>query len=98
MSQAEEHKEGRISLGGKKQGILELTSEEVVSIDLIFTKERLAIAEEKLAMIQLRNAQSELMRVGKSKAVLMARLGDRVGGCISSAKIVGNDKLVYELG
>lgn len=78
-------------------GVLELTPEEITAIDLILTKERLAAAEEKLAAIQLRDAQTKLMSVAKSKAVLMAKLGARVGGRLKSAKIVGQAKLAYEL-
>lgn len=79
------------------EGVLELTSEEITTIDLILTKERLAAAEEKLAAIQLRDAQTKLMDVGKRKAVLLAKLGARVGGRIKGAKIVGQSKLAYEL-
>lgn len=79
-----------------KSGVLELTPEEITTIDLLLTKERLAAAEEKLAAMQLRDAQRQLMEVGKRKAVLMAKLGARVGGRITSAKIVGQSKLAYE--
>jgi hypothetical protein len=81
----------------QKEGVLELTSEEITTIDLILTKERLAAAEEKLAAMQLRDSQAKLMDVGKRKAVLMAKLGARVGGRIASAKIVGQSRLAYEL-
>jgi hypothetical protein len=77
--------------------VAELTPEEIASIDLIFTKERLAQAEEKLALLHLRDMQRQLMKVAKDKAVLMARLGDRLGGKLKSAKIVSNNQLAYEL-
>lgn len=80
-----------------KNGVLELTPEEITTIDLILTKERLAAAEEKLAAIQLRESQTKLMDVGKRKAVLLAKIGARVGGRIKTAKIVGQSKLAYEL-
>ena len=80
-----------------KSGIAQLTIEEITSIDLIFTKERLARAEERLAVLNLKETQTQLMDVAKSKAVLMARLGDRLGGKIKSAKIVGKAQLSYEL-
>lgn len=79
------------------KGVATLTPEEIMSLDMIFTKERLARAEEKLAVINLREAQMQLMEVAKSKAVMMARLGDRLGGQIKSAKIVGKNQLAYEL-
>ncbi len=80
-----------------KQGIVELTPDEIATIDLILTKEKLAAAEEKLAAIQLRDAQTKLMDSGKRKAVLLAKLGARVGGRITSAKIIGQSRLAYEL-
>jgi hypothetical protein len=82
---------------GLENNVLELTPEEITTIDLIFTKEQLAVAEERLAAIKLRDAQAKLMDVGKRKAVLMAKLGAKVGGRITSAKIVGHSRLVYEL-
>jgi hypothetical protein len=85
------------SLDQSKEGVLELTPEEVATIDLIITKEQLAAAEEKLAAMQLREAQRKLMDTGKRKAVLLAKVGARVGGRIKSAKIVGQSKLAYEL-
>ena len=80
-----------------KQGVLEMTQEEILTIDLLLTKERLATAEEKLAAVNLREAQAKLMDVGKRKAVLLAKMGSRVGGRIKSARVVGQTKLVYEL-
>jgi len=79
------------------KGIVELTPEEVTMVDLIMTKEQLASAEERLAAIQLRDAQSKLMDVAKRKAVLMAKLGARVGGRIKNVRVVGQSRLAYEL-
>ena len=81
----------------KKSGVVKLTPEEITMLDLLFTRERLATAEEKLAVYNLREAQKKLMEVAKSKAVAMARLGDRLGGQIKSARIVANNQLAYEL-
>jgi len=83
--------------GSNKSGIVELTHEEATSIEIVLTKERLAAAEEKLAAIQLREAQKRLMEVARAKAVLMSKLGDRLGGRLNSAKIVGKHRLAYEL-
>ena len=80
-----------------KNGTLELTPEEAATVELILTKERLAVAEERLAAIGLRESQIQLMEVAKSKAVLMAKLGARVGGRIKDAKVVGRSTLSYEL-
>lgn len=96
MNEAEEKKEAPAG-EPQKSGVLELTPEELTMIDLIFTKEQLAAAQEQLAAMQLREAQSKLMDVGKRKAVLMAKLGAKVGGRITSAKIVGQTRLAYEL-
>lgn len=81
----------------EKKGVLELSTEEIISIDLIFTKERLSLAKEKLAVYELKDAQADLMRIAKSKAVLLAKLGAKAGGKIVSAKIVGKAQLAYEL-
>lgn len=81
----------------EKKGVATLTPEEIMAMDLVFTKERLAQAEEKLAMLHLRDVQKQHMEVAKDKAVLMARLGDRIGGRLKSAKIVGKNQLAYEL-
>lgn len=80
-----------------RQGSLELTPEEAATIELILTKEKLAVAEERLAAIQLREAQIQLMEVAKRKAVLLAKIGARVGGKIKEARIVGQKHLVYDL-
>jgi hypothetical protein len=89
LGQAPEEKE--------KSGVVDLTQEEITTIDLILTKEQLAAAQEKLAANELRQAQMKLMDAGKSKAVLLAKLGARVGGRIKSAKIVGQSRIAYEL-
>ena len=81
----------------EKNGTVQLTPEEITSIDLIFTKERLARAEERLAVINLKESQQQLMEVAKSKAILMAKLGDRLGGKLKNAKITDKFRLAYEL-
>lgn len=94
---AEETRDPAVEAVPDSRGVATLTPEEITTLDLIFTKERLARAEEKLAVINLREAQKQLMEVAKNKAVLMARLGNRLGGQIKSAKIVGKNQLAYEL-
>lgn len=93
---AEEQKDAAAGAAQQK-GVATLTPEEIMGLDLIFTKERAAKAEERLAVINLREAQMQLMEAAKSKAVLLARLGDRLGGQIKNAKIVGKNQLAYEL-
>ena len=80
-----------------RHGVIELTQDEIMSIDLILTKEKLAQAEERIAAMRLRDAQSRFMDVAKQKAILLARIGDRVGGKIKDARVVGRSKLSFEL-
>lgn len=89
MSEAEE-------VAGRN-GVAQLTQEEITALDLVFTREKLAMAEERLAVIGLREAQKQLMEAAKQKAVLLARLGDRLGGRLKSARIVDKSQLAYEL-
>lgn len=80
-----------------KTGVIELTPAEITTIDLVLTRERMVVAEEKLAAMQLRDAQLKLLESAKSKAALMAQLGMRVGGKLKHAKVMDRQRLAYEL-
>lgn len=98
MQQAEDVAERAKAVAQEnRQGTIELTPEEITMIDLLLTKESLAVAEERLAAIQLKESQRKLMDVAKRRAVLLAKVGARVGGRIKDAKIISPNQLAYEL-
>jgi len=80
----------------KKQR-LQLTREQAMSIDLVFTKKRLALAEERLAFQALREAQKKLHSLVREEAIMLNVLEQSVGGRLRNAKLVGDHVLEYEI-
>lgn len=79
-------------------GVMEVTlsNEEVLGLDLAMTRKQAAVAEEKLAMLQLKDAQANLMSAVKGEVVVLAKIANAHKlGNIKRAKLTGN-KLIFQ--
>lgn len=79
-------------------GEVTLSNEEVLALDLAMTRKQAAVAEEKLAALELKDAQTKLMSAVKGEVVMLARIANahKLPG-IQSAKLVGN-RLIFQKG
>ena len=84
--------------GTSKTGTIELDQQQVLAIQLVMMKKQKAVLAEKLATMQLKEAQRELMVNVRDEAVVLAKIAQAHGlGRFKSVKVVGPNRLAYEL-
>ena len=73
-----------------------LSSDEALALDLAITKKRAAVAEERLAALELKSAQANLMGATKNEVVVLSRIAaaHEIKN-LRAAKLSGN-KLLYQ--
>lgn len=77
-----------------EERVLELTREQVTALNLILTKRQLAESQQRLAMINLRDAQAALVQAAKEEAVALARIAASNNlPRISDVRAVGPNKI-----
>jgi len=81
-----------------KTGVITLTIEERLSLELISTKRKLADAELKLALQSLKEAQRKSTVLTRDQAVILTRLAHQHGlGPIKAVRFVDGTQIAYEL-
>ena len=81
----------------EKTGVIELSREQTTALHLVMTKCQLATSQQKLALMELRDAQASLVAASKDEAIVFARLSAANGlGRIKGVKVVGPNKIAYE--
>jgi hypothetical protein len=81
------------------EGVVELDTEQLLRVELVLMKRQKARLAEKLAAIQYKEAQRELMVSVRDEASVLARIAQEHGlKRFKSVKVVGPNKLAYTLG
>ena len=81
-----------------KHVVVDLTDRDVMELDNIVTHKQLALAQQKIAMKQLEDAQREAMTYQKKETIMIARLAAANGiARFTHAKVAPQGKVLFIL-